>query len=79
MNTFDTIRQIIVDHFGVKESAVHEHASFRDDLGFDSLDEVELVMICEELFGEISDDDAELCLTVRDAVRLAERVQHNRT
>ena len=40
-----------------------------DDLGADSLDLVELVMVLEEEFGyEIPDEDAEKIQTVQDAV-----------
>ena len=44
-------------------------ASFKEDLGADSLDVVELVMELEDEFDmEISDDDAEKIVTVGDAV-----------
>jgi acyl carrier protein len=40
-----------------------------DDLGADSLDLVELVMVLEEEFGrEIPDEDAEKIQTVQDAI-----------
>jgi acyl carrier protein len=40
-----------------------------DDLGADSLDQVELVMALEEHFGvEIPDEDAEKLRTVQDAI-----------
>ena len=48
-------------------------ASFRDDLGADSLDVVELVMELEDEFDmEISDDDAEKIATVGDTVTYIE-------
>ena len=44
-------------------------ASFVDDLGADSLDLVELIMSMEEEFGvDISDEDAEKIVTVKDAM-----------
>ena len=47
-----------------------EKASFIDDLGADSLDNVELVMAFEEEFDvEIPDDAAEHIQTVGDAVK----------
>ena len=47
-----------------------EKASFIDDLGADSLDQVELVMAFEEEFDiEIPDDAAEHIQTVGDAVK----------
>jgi len=40
-----------------------------DDLGADSLDQVELIMAMEEDFGvSISDEEAEKITTVRDAI-----------
>jgi acyl carrier protein len=48
---------------------VKPEASFVDDLGADSLDLVELIMSMEEEFNvEISDEDAEKIVTVKDAM-----------
>ena len=59
----------MVEHLGVDADKVTENASFIDDLGADSLDNVELVMAFEEEFGvEIPDDAAEKILTVKDAI-----------
>jgi acyl carrier protein len=70
---FDKIKSIIVEHLGVDESKVVESASFIDDLGADSLDQVELVMAFEEEFGvEIPDDAAEKITTVGSAVKYIE-------
>jgi acyl carrier protein len=45
-------------------------ARFREDLGADSLDLVELIMAFEEKFtAEISDEDAQKITTVGEAVR----------
>jgi acyl carrier protein len=68
-DVFERITKIVVDRLGVEESAVKEEASFKDDLGADSLDVVELVMELEDEFDmEISDDEAEKISTVGDAV-----------
>lgn len=73
-STFERLRQIITDHLGVDASKVTADASFIDDLGADSLDEVELVMAVEEEFDiEVSDDDAENLLTIGDAVKYIDR------
>jgi acyl carrier protein len=65
----DRVTKIIVDRLGVDEAQVNLEASFKDDLGADSLDVVELVMELEDEFDmEISDDDAEKIATVGDAV-----------
>ncbi len=68
--TFNKVKKIIIDHLGVEESKVVETASFIDDLGADSLDQVELVMAFEEEFGiEIPDEAAEHITTVGSAVK----------
>ena len=63
------VKALVVDHLGVDENEVTATASFIDDLGADSLDQVELVMAFEEEFSvEIPDDAAESIQTFGDAV-----------
>jgi acyl carrier protein len=65
----ERVTQIIMDQLGVESSEVVPEASFVDDLGADSLDQVELIMSFEEGFHlEIPDDDAEKIITVQDAI-----------
>ena len=68
-DVFDRIKKIIVDRLGVDEEEVKMEASFKDDLGADSLDIVELVMELEDEFElEISDEDAEKITKVGEVV-----------
>lgn len=68
-STEERVKQIIVEQLGVSEEEVTPTAHFVDDLGADSLDQVELVMALEEAFDlEISDEDAEKMRTVQDAI-----------
>jgi acyl carrier protein len=68
-NVAEKVKGIIVEQLGVDQDQVTEEASFVDDLGADSLDQVELVMALEEEFGiEIPDEDAEKITRVREAV-----------
>ncbi|MBQ5531512.1 MAG: acyl carrier protein [Kiritimatiellae bacterium] len=61
----DRVKNIIVDQLGVNEEQVTPEASFIDDLGADSLDNVELIMAFEEEFGAaIPEEDAEKLSTV---------------
>jgi acyl carrier protein len=65
----EKVKQIIAEQLGVDEGEVTPSASFVDDLGADSLDQVELVMALEEAFDvEIPDEDAEKIRTVQDAI-----------
>ena len=69
----ERVTKVIVDRLGVDESEVKPEASFREDLGADSLDVVELVMELEDEFDmEISDEDAEKIATVGDAIKYIE-------
>ena len=69
MNVEEKVKNIIVEQLGVSPDAIVPEASFIDDLGADSLDLVELVMVLEEEFGqEIPDEDAEKIQTVQDAI-----------
>lgn len=69
----ERVSKVVVDRLGVDESEVKLEASFRDDLGADSLDVVELVMEFEEEFDmQIDDEDAEKIATVGDAVNFIE-------
>ncbi|MBM7698362.1 acyl carrier protein [Kurthia huakuii] len=72
----ERVSKVVVDRLGVDESEVKPEASFREDLGADSLDVVELVMEFEEEFDmQIEDEDAEKIQTVGDAVTFIEKAQ----
>ena len=77
MSVETQVKHIIVEQLGVSIDEVLPEASFVDDLGADSLDLVELIMMLEEEFGgEIPDEDAEKIQTVQDAV---EYIKNQRT
>jgi len=68
-DAYSKIKAIIVDTLAVEEDKITPEANFRDDLGADSLDLVELIMAFEDEFGNrISDDDARSITTVQGAV-----------
>lgn len=72
--TLEEIRSIVVDLLGVKPEEVTGDASFREDLGADSLDLVELIMEFEDTFGgTISDEEAQEIETVGQAVDYIEQ------
>ena len=76
MASFDKVKDIIVDRLGVDAEKVTPEASFKDDLGADSLDIAELVMELEDEFDmEIPDEEAEKINTVGDAVKYIESLK----
>jgi acyl carrier protein len=65
----ERIKKIICEQLDVAEEDVVPNASFVDDLGADSLDQVELIMAMEEEFNvSITDEDAEKIVTVQNAI-----------
>ncbi len=78
-SVFERVQKIIAEQLGVEESEIKLETSFVDDLNADSLDLVELIMSLEEEFSEegktveISDEDAEKILMVKDAVNYIEK------
>ena len=66
----DEVKKIIEDKLGVNSEQITMEASFIDDLGADSLDQVELVMDFEDKFEvDIPDEDAEKLRTVGEAIK----------
>jgi acyl carrier protein len=69
MSVEDKVKKIIAEKLSVDLEEVVPEASFVDDLGADSLDLVELIMSMEEEFDiDISDEDAEKLVCVKDAI-----------
>jgi acyl carrier protein len=65
----EKMKAIIADQLNVDEEKITLEASFKDDLGADSLDLFELVMGLEEEFGvEIPSEDLESIKTVNDVI-----------
>ncbi len=67
------VTDIVAEQLNVEKDEVTLEASFVEDLGADSLDQVELVMRLEEEFGiEIPDEDAEKITRVKEAMSYIE-------
>jgi acyl carrier protein len=68
-DVYDKVKGIIAETLAMEEEKITPEARFREDLGADSLDLVELIMAFEDEFGgRISDDDARSITTVQGAV-----------
>lgn len=73
---FERVQAILVERLGVDEDRINSNTTFKDDLGADSLDVVELVMELEDTFDtEISDEDAENLTTVGKVVTYIQQLQ----
>lgn len=65
----ERMKEIIAEQLSVEEEIVTESASFKEDLGADSLDLFELVMALEDEYSiEIPSDDLQNLLTVGDVM-----------
>lgn len=64
-NMLETIKKLVSENLGIEEETITENASFKEDLGVDSLDLFELVMALEEEYDlEIPTEDLEKLTTV---------------
>ena len=70
---FEKIREMIAENLNIDINTITEEASFKEDLGVDSLDLFELVMALEEEFGvEIPTEDLETLTTVGAVAKYVE-------
>ncbi len=73
MSVFETLRNVIVEVLDIAPEEVTLESSFVDDLGADSLDVVEMLMLLEEKYDiEIPEEVAENMKTVKDVVEYLE-------
>lgn len=69
MNIEERTKKVIAEMLGVSVQDLKPETHMNDDLGADSLDDVELVMALEDEFElEIPDAQAESCRTVAQIV-----------
>lgn len=71
---FRKVSEIISDKLNVPIEDIDEDSHLIEDLGADSLDAFDLVMVFEDEFGiKLEDEEIEKLLTVKDIVNLLER------
>ena len=69
----DKVKSLLANQLNIDESKIEESSKIIDDLGADSLDVVELLMVLEDEFGvSISDEQALEIKTVGDIVKIIE-------
>lgn len=66
---FETVKNILVEEMQVKEEDITPEAELINDLGINSLELADMILICEERFNiEIKDEDIHKFITVGDVV-----------
>lgn len=74
INAKELVTGVLVDVLGVAPESITPQADMREDLGLDSLDGLELVVVMQDELGvDLSDDEIDSLRTVADAVELVER------
>ena len=73
MTLFNEIEQVIKHQFKLKDQVITPETNLFNDLKFDSLDAVELIIELEEKFSiELLDKEAEDIKTIQDILTLIE-------
>lgn len=70
---FETVKKILVEELQIDPSTVTPEAELSADLGINSIELANLVMLCEDKFDiTIDDEDIHRFLTVGDVVSFLE-------
>lgn len=70
---FETVKKILVEDMQVNADEITVEAELINDLGLNSLELADMILLCEEKFGiEIKDDDIHKFITVGDVVTYLE-------
>lgn len=73
LDMFETVKKLLVEELQIDEAAITPEAELSADLGINSIELADLVMLCEEKFDvSIEDDDVHSLLTVGDVVNYLE-------
>ena len=70
---FEKVKSILMEELQVEEKDITPEAELSADLGINSIELADLVMLCEDKFGiTIDDDDIHRFVTVGDVVAYLE-------
>lgn len=66
---FEKLKDILVDELSIEADAITMEAELANDLGINSLELADLVLLCEDTFGvEFDENDMHKFITVGDVV-----------
>ena len=75
MTNFERVRWVISEELRLPKEDINEDSLFVEDLNFDSLDHIEVVIGIEKEFDvEISDEEIDDVKSVKDLLRLLEDI-----
>jgi acyl carrier protein len=70
---FETLKNILVEELQLDPEEIKPEAELTNDLGINSIELADLVLMCEDKFGvEIDDDDIQQFVTIADVVKYLE-------
>ena len=71
---FEEIKQILVDEIQIKPEDIKPDAELVTDLGLNSIEIADLVLMCEEKYDiEIDEEETKECITLGDFVNYLEK------
>ena len=73
---FEKVKELLIEELQIDEADITLDAKLSTDLGVNSIELADLIMLCEDKFGiEIQDDDIHKFVTVEDVVNYLEALQ----
>ena len=70
---FETLKNLLVEELQLNAEDITMESELANDLGINSLELADLILLCEEKFGiEVKDDDIHKFITVGDVVAYLE-------
>lgn len=75
---FETLKNILVEELQLDPEEIKPESELANDLGINSIELADLIMLCEDKFGiEIEDDDIHKFITINDVVTYLEAQNKN--
>ncbi|MBE6633845.1 MAG: acyl carrier protein [Ruminococcaceae bacterium] len=73
---FETLKNLLVEELQLDPDEITMEAELANDLGINSIELADLIMLCEDRFGiEIQDDDIHKFVTIGDVVGYLETLE----
>jgi acyl carrier protein len=71
------VKEVLAEYFGITEEQVHPESHIYNDLGADSLDQVDVIMQCEEYFDiDIPDEEEAKIQYVKELIDVIEKLKN---